>query len=149
MTRNFLPTFFDESDPFEILFKDFFKSGSNFSTACSAAFNYPVDVYNTKEGTTIEIAAAGLDKEDINITYEDEILRVTYKKEETTESTEDANKEDVNVIHRGIARRSFDQAWKLGRKYDVDGIKTKLDKGILTITIPYKADSDTRTFTIE
>jgi len=55
----------------------------------------------------------------------------------------------VTVVHRGITRRSFDQAWKLGRKYDVEAIKTKLDKGILTITIPFKKDAQQKQFNIE
>lgn len=137
---------FFENDPFDILFKDFFKSGSPFSTAVSSNFNYPVDIVNTKDATIIDIAAAGLDKDDISVTYEDECLRVKYQK---NQETEEKGEDGVTVVHRGITRRSFDQAWKLGRKYDVEAIKTKLDKGILTITIPFKKDAQQKQFNIE
>ena len=137
---------FFEDDPFDILFKDFFKSGSPFSTAVSSNFNYPVDIVNTKDATIIDIAAAGLDKDDIKVTYEDEVLRVKYQKQE---ETEEKTADGVTVVHRGIARRSFDQAWKLSRKYDVSKINVKLDKGILTITLPFKEGEEKKDFTID
>ena len=46
--------------PFDLLFKDFFKSDLNFQPATEAKIPHPVDVFETKNGLHFEVACTGL-----------------------------------------------------------------------------------------
>lgn len=118
------------SEPWDVLFKDFFNTNSFFAPALNTKSTYPTDIYEDDKSVTIEVAAAGLDKQDIDISEEKGILSVTYKKEETSEE------DKTNYIQRGIAKRSFCLKWKLSDKFDLTDIKASMDKGILKIEIP-------------
>ena len=50
-------------DPFDIVWKNLFDVNSQFSSI-ENKINYPVDIYETKEGLRFELAVVGLDKED-------------------------------------------------------------------------------------
>ena len=114
-------------DPFDIVWKNFFDGHSNFNTL-QQKINYPVDIYETENGLCFELAVVGLDKEDLEIQVEADTLRVTH---------DGKNDNERNYIQRGIARRSFDLAWKVASKFDLSKLNAKLDKGLLIIDIPY------------
>jgi len=114
-------------DPFDIVWKNFFDVNSNFNTI-QQKINYPVDIYETDNGLCFELAVVGLDKEDLEILVEGDTLRVTHDGKQDQER---------NYIARGIARRSFDLAWKVASKFDLSKLNAKLEKGLLIIDIPY------------
>jgi len=126
-------------DPFDIVWKNFFDDNSNFNTIQSK-INYPVDIYETEEGLRFELAVVGLDKKDIQILTESDTLRVTHDRVE---------KEVPNYLQRGIARRSFDLAWKVAAKYDLAKLEAKMDKGLLIIDIPYSEEKAPKKVTIK
>jgi HSP20 family molecular chaperone IbpA len=117
-------------DPFDIVWKNFMSSNSNYNTI-NEKINYPVDIYETDNGLCFELAVVGLDKEDLEILVEGDTLRVTHDGKQDQER---------NYIARGIARRSFDLAWKVASKFELSKLTAKIDKGLLIIDIPY-ADS--------
>ena len=77
------------TDPFDVLFKNFFNNDSFFAPALETKITHPVDIYETKEGLHFEIACTGLSKEDVNINIEGDILRVTYEKDGENEKESD------------------------------------------------------------
>lgn len=116
-------------EPWEVLFKNFFERDAFFEPAISTKTSYPVDIYETSDGLSIEVAVAGIEKEDIDINTKNNVLHVTYEKKEA--------KEGEKYIQRGIAKRSFNFAWKFDdEKYDLSKIEAKMDKGILEVIIP-------------
>jgi HSP20 family molecular chaperone IbpA len=115
-------------DPFDIVWKNFMNSNSTFNTF-QEKINYPVDIYETENGLCFELAVVGLDKEDLEIQVEGDTLRVSHENKNDNEI--------VNYIARGIARRSFDLAWKVASKFELGKLTAKLDKGLLIIDIPY------------
>jgi HSP20 family molecular chaperone IbpA len=117
-------------DPFDIVWKNFMNSNSNYNTI-NEKINYPVDIYETENGLCFELAVVGLDKEDLEILVEADTLRVTH------EGRNDDENEIINYIARGIARRSFDLAWKVASKFELSKLTAKMDKGLLIIDIPY------------
>lgn len=120
-------------NPFEILFRNFFDNDSFFNDVAQCNIKYPVDIYENETGLQIEIAAVGLDKNEININIEEgNILRVFYEKNPPVKE----GQEDSGYIHRGIARRSFNMGWKIGKTFNIEALEASLDKGLLTITIP-------------
>ena len=117
-------------DPFDIVWKNLFDVNSNYNTI-QQKINYPVDIYETDNGLCFELAVVGLDKEDLEIQVEGDTLRVTH------EGRNDDENEIINYIARGIARRSFDLAWKIASKFELSKLTAKLDKGLLILEIPY------------
>lgn len=114
--------------PFDVLFKNFF-SEHEFSSL-NNRIGYPVDVFeDEKENLTIEIACAGLDREDIKVQVEKDILKVNYNKADKSE-------EGRKNLYRGIARGSFNLGWKIAPRFDLNKVEVSLEKGILKIFIP-------------
>lgn len=114
-------------DPFDIVWKNFFDGHSNFNSL-QQKINYPVDIYETENGLRFELAVVGLDKEDLDILVETDILRITHDKKEELERS---------YLQKGITRRSFDLAWKVASKFDLTKLEASMDKGLLIIDIPY------------
>ena len=83
-----------------------------------ASTGYPP--YNIrKEGDKfqIEIALAGVTKEDLEINLEDGQLTISHDPEET--------QVDVEYLHRGIAQRKFKRTWTLSDDVIVKGAQMK------------------------
>lgn len=121
-------------EPWDVLFKDLFNRESLFMPARDTRVSYPTDVYEDDKQVTIEVAAAGLDKSDIEIEEQDGLLSVSYEKSEETKNDE------PNYIQKGIAKRSFCLSWKFSDKFDLKKIEASMDKGILKIQIPKKEE---------
>ena len=115
-------------DPFDIVWKNLFDVNSQFSSI-ENKINYPVDIYETKEGLRFELAVVGLDKEDLDIQTDGDTLRIKHDKEAIDEV-------EHLYIQRGIAKRSFDLAWKVASKFDLNKLDAIMDKGLLIIDIP-------------
>ena len=122
-------------DPFDIVWKNFFDVNSNFNTF-DHKINYPVDIYETEKGLRFELAVVGLTESDLDIQVDGDTLRVKHEKSDTTDMTV--------YLQRGIARRSFDLAWKVASKFDLGKLEATLDKGLLTLDIPYAAEKAPR-----
>ncbi len=114
-------------DPFDIVWKNFLDVNSQFNSI-EQKINYPVDIYETEEGLRFELAVVGLNQEDLDILVEGDTLRITHDRK-TTEA-------ERNYIQRGIARRSFDLAYKVAMKFDLTQLTATMDKGLLLIDIP-------------
>ena len=115
-----------ELDQFDLLWKDLFNQASHFSDI-TQKISHPVDIFETEDGIKFEIAAVGLDKDDISITVDGEKLRITYEKPTNTEDS---------PIYRGIKRSSFDLTWKIATKFDLTKLEASLDKGLLILNVP-------------
>ena len=115
-----------ELDPFDLLWRDLFDTQSHFS-AITQKVTHPVDIYETTDGIRFEVAAVGLDKEDISIIVDGDQLRITYEKPNTPEEA---------PIYRGIKRSSFNTTWKISTKFDLSKLEASLDKGLLILSIP-------------
>ena len=141
-----LAKFLDRStcEPWDVLFKDFFNTDSFFLPALNAKTSYPVDIYEDEKSLIIEIAAVGLDKEDIMIEEHDNLLSISYNKIRAKDEYD-----SISYIQRGIAKRSFSLSWKFSDKFDLKKIDASMDKGILKLQIPKTEDKPTIKNTIQ
>lgn len=114
-------------DPFDVIWKNLFDSDSRFNTI-TEKIGYPVDIYETETGLRLELAVVGLNATDINIYTESNTLRITHERKETDNRT---------YLHKGIARRSFDLAWRISTQFDLTKLEAQIEKGLLVIDIPY------------
>lgn len=122
-----------ELDPFDLLWKDLFETNAHFS-AITQKVTHPVDIFENENGITFEVAAVGLDQDDIEILVEGELLRIRYE----------GKKQDRTTIYRGIKRSSFDLNWKISSKFDLSKLTASLDKGLLILNIPIAEGKATR-----
>jgi HSP20 family molecular chaperone IbpA len=116
---------------FDLVWKNLFDQKSSYLPVITNKMNYPVDIYTTDNGIQFEIAAVGKEKSDIEILTEGETLRIKYDK---------GIEEKRDFIHKGIAKRAFDFAWKISKELELSKAEAAMDKGLLTISIPYAKD---------
>ena len=129
------------TSPFDILFRDFFKSEEDFAPFNQIRVNHPVDIYEGKDGLNIDIACVGLTKKDIDLTIEGDILRVEYKKENGSTKNE--------YIQRNIAKRAFNFGWRISRRFDLGQLSAKLQNGLLHLYAPVTEECKPKQVTIK
>jgi molecular chaperone IbpA len=92
-------------------------------------YNYPpYNIVKTGDYTyDIELALAGFNKKDIDITMEDGILNIKSSVEATKDKDEDG------VIHKGIAKRYFSKSFTIAEDVEVKGAELK--DGLLKVSL--------------
>jgi HSP20 family molecular chaperone IbpA len=133
----------DRLFPTDLLFRNFFDTNTTFQSYVESKPNYPVDIATTDTGLVIEIAAVGVDKKDIEIETTDNTLKVIYEK------GHDDAPSDFDYIHKGIAKRAFNLGWKISPKCDIKKISATMDKGLLSIFIPFTKEATPKSVTIK
>jgi len=127
---------FDEE--LDLLWKSFFEKGAQYRPITEKAVQHPVDIQETDNGLKIEIAAVGLDKSDLDIIVDSETLRVAYRKSDDEKEKEE---NEYRYFQRSIKKASFDIAWKVSSKYELAKMSASLDKGLLTLEIPFAKEN--------
>jgi HSP20 family protein len=128
--------------PYDLLFRDFFKSDLDFQPATQAKFTHPVDIFETDKGLHFEVACTGLSKEDVNLDIEGDILKISYNKEAK-------EYEDRTYIHTGVAKRSFNLGYKIASKFDLSKAEAMMENGLLGIKIPYAEEAKPKSIKIK
>ena len=92
-------------------------------------YNYPpYNIVKTGDYTyDIELALAGFNKKDIDITMEDGVLNIKSSVEATKDKDEDG------VIHKGIAKRYFSKSFTIAEDVEVKGAELK--DGLLKVSL--------------
>ena len=123
-------------DPFDIVWKNFMNSNSTFNTL-QEKINYPVDIYETENGLRFELAVVGLTEADLDIQTDGDTLRIKHDRADQEVPLD-------NYYQKGIARRSFDLAWKVSSKLNLNKLEATLDKCLLIIDVPYASEKAPR-----
>jgi|TARA_R100001163_G_C5053812_1_gene190353 molecular chaperone IbpA len=89
--------------------------------------NYPPhNLIEYEDGKyTITLAIAGISKEDLDVTLEEQNLTISYDGKET--------ESNGKVLYRGIASRSFKKVFHLAENIEVND--ASIDNGLLTIEL--------------
>jgi molecular chaperone IbpA len=82
----------------------------------------PYNLIKDGETYTIEMAMAGLTDKDIDIVLEERTLTISYDKTEETRE---------NLVHQGLAQRSFKRSFNLAD--DIEIKKATLKNGLLSV----------------
>jgi len=141
LTKNYLPVSRRElfSDV-ESLFDSFFNNSNLFNSTCfipitdSKFGGYPrLNIVEIDDKYIIDATVPGMDKEDLDIVLDDKYLKISGNKRENAEY------ENGAYHHREIKCTAFERTVKINTdNVDTDSIVTKLDKGILRISIDKK-----------
>ena len=136
--------FFERNfSPLDILVKNFFNTEEQFQTPNNKILNHPVDVYEDKDGLYFDIACTGLNKKQVDIKVEDDVLRVIYHKPDKDEE------KDIHIYHSGIAKRNFNLGWKIARRFKLTEIEASMKDGLLKLFIPLQPESKPKTVSIK
>lgn len=130
-----VPSVFNElrKDPFLVGFDQFFdRLVSTGVGAASQAASYPPYNIVKKSETEFEIqlAVAGFDEDEIEVTIHEDVLAVESKKDHS------ASGGGESYIHQGIAERNFKRKWTLSPTIEVVGATFK--NGFLTVKLQNK-----------
>ena len=137
-----MSTLFPERNPFDILVRNFLQKTHQYQTLVESKLPHPVDIYELEKGLGLDIACTGIPKEDIEILIEGNIIKINYNKP-TSET------EEVDYIHKGIAKRSFNLGWKIDNRFDLSKASAEFINGLLQVTIPYAKGKETKTLKIK
>lgn len=91
---------------------------------------YPLDVYVNEEYLVFDIPIVGGSIDDIKVVKTNDELRIEYHRP-------DDHNPETQWIHRGIARRDFELAWRIGPKWDLHSLHTTFQNGLLKIYVPW------------
>ena len=99
----------------------------------------PFDIIDKGSDTyEIQLAVAGFNKKEIDITFQDQVVTIEGKKDITP---------DLKYLHKGIGARSFKHAFPVAEYVRVDN--AALEDGILTVTLSRELPEELQPQTIK
>ncbi|MCL4163679.1 UNVERIFIED_CONTAM: hypothetical protein GTU68_012764 [Idotea baltica] len=117
------------------MFDDFFKDISSTVGNDSLVKSRPaVNIIETKDGFSLDIAAPGLSKEDFNISVEKNTLTITANKETSVEEGTKFRRREFNYL-------SFQRSFHLPNTIDANAITAKYENGILQLALSKKEEA--------
>ena len=138
MSTHFLERFYN---PYDLLFRNLFESGATFTPAGEAKQQYPINIFEDDLGLTFELACTGIPKEAIEVKLEGDMITFSYDKDKTPDP-------ERSYIHRGIAKRSFNLAYKLGTKFTPNKAAANFNDGLLIVTVPFAKEAASKVIKI-
>lgn len=121
-------------NPFPFLssaFDNFFDDENRWLKAVSKGQTVPaVNIKETDEEYTLDLAAPGKGKDDFKISVKDNVLSISSEKEESSETNEG------NYTRKEYSFSSFERSFNLPKNTSTDVISATYDNGILHVTIP-------------
>ncbi len=95
-----------------------------------------LDVYETDGEVVVEAAIPGLRDRDVNVSFEDGILRVWGERD-----ISDGDRKKRKNVYRESTYTSFDYMTTLPRTVDPDKISADVEDGIVYVTAPIARES--------
>jgi HSP20 family protein len=127
--HGWLPLFFND------FFKDEWRVGVNADNTTTPAIN----VKETDKAFCVEIAAAGMTKDDFNVSIDEENnLVITVEKK--TEVKEDDR--EMRYLRREFSYSKFRQTMLLPENVNKDKIEAKVEHGVLRINLPKLTENE-------
>ena len=117
-------------EPFARLFENLFNGTQGEEEVSNQNWVPPVDIQETEEGYRLLAELPGLTKEDINITLENNVLRLSGERK----FERDAKKESFHRVERTYG--AFSRAFALPQQVNPEGVQASFENGVLTITVP-------------
>jgi HSP20 family protein len=117
-------------DPFFRLIDTFFNQEAGNEDVAGRSWMPPVDIQETEEGYRLTAELPGLTKDDINITLENNVLRLSGERK----FEKDVKKESYHRIERAYG--TFGRSFVLPQQVSSDKVEAAFKDGILTVTVP-------------
>jgi len=126
------------------IFDDFFAPtlGTNDELA-TRNWNPSADVYEEDGHYVIKAEVPGVDKKDIHVDVENNILVLKG------ERTEDRELKEENYYRKEMAYGKFQRSFALPKGVDADNIKADYNDGVIKITIPKPETKKPKTISVQ
>jgi len=128
-------------DPFVQLMDTFF-NGETTQEASNRTWSPAVDIRETDESYMVYAELPGLSKDDISITLEDNILKLSGERR----FEKDVEEEQYHRIERTYG--TFTRAFSLPSRVDASKVKAAFKDGVLTLTVPKMEEAKPRKIAI-
>ena len=121
---------------FPLFFNDFFKDDWKVGTST----NVPaINVKESEEAFIVEVAAAGMTKDDFSVLINDENdLVITMEKKNENETENKAER----YLRREFTYSKFRQTMVLPESINKEKIEAKVEHGVLTVQLPKLTEKD-------
>ena len=96
------------------------------------AFNGNADLEETNDEYILNMEVPGIDKENISIELEDDVLTISVKQDNKEE-----NKDNKYLRHEIVSTYNFSRGFQV-LDADMDNVTAKLENGILTVMVKKK-----------
>lgn len=100
----------------------------------------PLDAYVTDDELVITTALPGVAPEDVELTFEGDVL--------TIKGTLPEPKEDVDYVVRERLHGAFQRTVNINVPVEADEIEAAFDRGVLTITLPKAEEAKPKTIQV-
>ncbi|MFW5703305.1 MAG: Hsp20/alpha crystallin family protein [Patescibacteria group bacterium] len=102
-----------------------------------------LDVYEEDDKVIVKAAVPGVPADNVNITYEDGVLRIRARFEESEE-----DKKKKKAVYRMERITTFDYATTFPRPVDTNAISAKVTDGVVVITAPIAEAAKPKTIAV-
>jgi len=122
---------------FDHLFDGFFRDEPMhwMNRETKSAHSQAVNILEDENGFTIELMAPGFRKSDLHIEVEENVLKLSAKREEQKES------EDRNYLRKEFRLNSIEREFRLPEnRIDEEKISARFEDGILLVALPKKEE---------
>ena len=105
------------------------------SSAGDSAWTPAVDIFETPDEVVIVADLAGVNREDVRVIIDENVVRIYGRREPTCCSGQGAR------FHRmEIASGSFVRSFRISVPFDAQGVKANAEDGLLTVSLPKKTE---------
>lgn len=113
----------------------------------------PMDVYEAHEGYIVRVSIPGVRPEDLDATIEQNTLTIKGTIAESDpgkqgQQREQGQEQEHTWLLREIPTGSFERTITFGRPIDTEHVESKLEHGILTLSIPIAQSSRPRKISV-
>ncbi|NIO00836.1 MAG: Hsp20 family protein [Candidatus Latescibacteria bacterium] len=91
------------------------------------------NINETETSYVVTMEMPGVSKKNVEVSLEGDMLTVSGERMEKLE--------DKGLLRKEIREEKFSRSFRLDASVDRDAIKAKMDNGVLTVTLPKKAES--------
>ena len=135
VTKLNLPDFYKSTIGFDSIFNEMV-NGIHSNAGSYPPYNI---VKESDSSYTISLAVAGFGKDEIKVQQDGNALSISAEKEDS--------QEDIEYLYKGIGTRSFKREFSLADYVEVTS--SKLDNGILVVTLEQNIQDEKKPRTIE
>lgn len=126
------------------LLNDFFNRTIADVVGSDVLINQPaVNIVETNQAFTLELAAPGFEKSDFVLKVEDDYLTISAKREAKTEN------QNERYTRREFRFDAFERSFKLPETVNQEAIGAVYENGVLVVTLPKKEEAKPAVKTIQ
>ena len=114
-----------------------------FGAGESVGWTPACDIYEDEEGVALRFELAGIDPKDVDVRFENGVLTVRGERKLERED----KRENYHRIERSYG--TFTRSFSLPGTVDADKVKAETKNGVLTITLPKKAEAKPRAIQVK